>query len=92
MAIKTDRIEARLSPDERSLIERAAATSGMSVSAFVVGAAVERADEVVAVSTVTVAPADYFDRLLAALDEPDAAPRLTQAATRARRNAQITPR
>lgn len=92
MAVKTDRLEARLSPDQRALIERAASTAGMSVSAFLVGAAVVRADEVIAAATTTLVPADYFDGLLAALDAPDAAPRLAEAATRAHRNARITGR
>jgi len=92
MAVKTDRLEARLSPDERELIERAASTAGISVSAFMVGAAVDRADEIIAAATTTVVPADYFDSLLAALDEADAVPRLAEAATRARRNGRITAR
>lgn len=92
MAVKTDRIEARLSPDERALIERAASTSGMTVSAFLVGAAVERADEVIAATTSTIVPGDYFDDLLAALDEPDAAPRLAEAAERARASVRIAAR
>ena len=45
MAVKTDRLEARLSPDERERIEQAASTAGLSVSAFVVEVAVELADE-----------------------------------------------
>lgn len=85
MAVKTDRLEARLSPAERARIEEAASTAGLSVSAFVVGAAVDRADEVIALATTTVVPADYFDDLLAALDEPDPAPRLAKAAKRSRR-------
>lgn len=92
MAARTDRLEARLSPDERALIERAASASGMSVSAFMVGAAVGRADEVIAAATSTLVPTDYFDGLLAALDEPDAAPRLAKAAKRARRSARIATR
>lgn len=92
MAVKTDRIEARLSPDERALIERAASAAGLSVSAFVVGAAVVRADEVIAAATTTRVPADYFDALLAHLDEPDVAPRLSKAATRASREARISAR
>jgi uncharacterized protein (DUF1778 family) len=90
MAVKTDRIEARLSPDERALIERAASTSGLSVSAFLVSSAVARADEVIAAATKTLVPADYFDQLVAALDEPDAAPRLATAARRARRDARLS--
>ena len=92
MAIKTERIEARLSTDERALIERAAVTSGTSVSAFLVRAAVDRADEIIATSKATVVPVDYFDRLLAALDEPDVTPRLAEVATRVLQNARITAR
>ena len=91
MAVKTDRVEARVSPEERARIERAASTAGLSVSAFMVGAAVERADEISAEATTTV-PADYFDGLLAALDEPAQAPRLAQAAKRARRSPRISAR
>lgn len=92
MAVKTDRLEARLSPDERARIERAASAAGLSVSAFMVGAAVERADEIIAATTTTVVPADYFDGLLAALDETEAAPRLAKAARRARRAPRIAGR
>jgi uncharacterized protein (DUF1778 family) len=90
MAVKTDRVEARVSPEERARIERAASTAGLSVSAFMVGAAVERAEEIIAEATTTTVPADYFDGLLAALDEPAQAPRLAQAAKRARRSPRIS--
>lgn len=90
MALKTERIEARLSTAERALIERAASTSGLSVSAFLVGAAVDRADEIVGSMMTTMVPADYFDDLLAALDEADPAPRLADAAGRVRRSARIS--
>lgn len=89
MALKTERIEARLSIAERTLIERAASTSGLSVSAFLVGAAVDRADEIVGSMMTTMVPADYFDALLTALDEADPAPHLADAAGRARRSARI---
>ncbi len=92
MAVKTDRLEARVSPDERERIEQAASTEGLSVSAFMVGAAVERAEEVIAAATTTVAPADYFDELLAALDEPEPAARLSKAATQSRRSPRIAAR
>lgn len=92
MAVKTDRLEARLSADERERIEQAASVSGVSVSAFVVGAAVERADEIVAATTTTVVPADYFDGLLTALDEPELAPRLAKAANRSHRASRIAAR
>lgn len=89
MSVKSDRIEARLSPDERARIERAASTQGVSVSAFVVGTAVDRADQIIAETTSTTVPADYFDRLLDALDEPDPAPNLTRTAKRATRSGRI---
>jgi uncharacterized protein (DUF1778 family) len=92
MAVKTDRVEARVSPEERARIERAASTAGLSVSAFMVGAAVERADEIIAEATTTTIPADYFDGLLAALDEPAQALRLARAAKRARRAPRISAR
>jgi uncharacterized protein (DUF1778 family) len=85
MAVKTDRMEARVSPEERERIERAASASGLSVSAFIVSAAVERADDVIAATTTTTVPADYFDDLLAALDVAEAAPRLAKAARRRHR-------
>lgn len=90
MAVKTDRVEARVSPEERERIERAASVAGLSMSAFMVSAAVDRADEIIAEATTTTVSADYFDQLLAALDEPpDDSPRLTAAARRARRQPRI---
>ena len=92
MAVKTDRLETRLSPDERDRIERAASVAGVSVSAFMVGAAVDHADEVIAAATTTIVPADYFDGLLGALDEGEPAPQLAKAAKRSRRTARIAAR
>lgn len=89
MAVKTQRMEARVSPEERARIEQAAALKGLSVSAFMVSAAVERAGEVIEAATETVVPADYFDALLAALDEADAATHLARAADRAARRGRI---
>ena len=90
MAVRTDRVEARVSPDQRERIERAAAFSGESMSAFMVTAAVQRADDVIAEQSATVVPADYFDQLHAALDEPaEKAPRLAAAAKKARRQRRI---
>ena len=92
VAVKTDRLEARLSPDERERIEQAASTAGLSVSAFVVEVAVERADQIIAAATTTVVAADYFDDLLAALDDSGDAPRLAEAAKRSRRSNRIAAR
>jgi uncharacterized protein (DUF1778 family) len=89
VAVKSERLEARVSPDQRARLERAAAISGSSLSAFVVDAAVERADEVVAAQESTTVPADYLDRLVAELDQPSAAPALANAARRAKRRPRI---
>ena len=90
MSVKSDRVEARLSPEQRDRIGRAAAFTGESMSAFIVSAAVQRADDIIAEHSSTVVPSDYFDELLAALDEaPEASPRLAAAAKRARRRSRI---
>lgn len=81
MVGKSDRIESTVSPEARARLEQAAAMPGASVSSFMSDAAVERADELTAQETTTIVPADYFDALLATLDEPDPAPRLAKAAS-----------
>lgn len=91
MAAKAERLEARLTSTQRKQIEQAAALAGESVSSFVVLAAVERAEILVAERASTVVPADYFDRLVLSLDEPDEAPRLARAARNARRRKRIAP-
>lgn len=91
MPVRTDRVEARLSPEERERIGRAAAFAGESMSTFIVAAAVQRADDVIAEYSSTTVPSDYFDQLLAALDEEaEPSPRLAAAAKRARRRPRIT--
>jgi uncharacterized protein (DUF1778 family) len=88
MAAETNRVDVLLSPAERSLIGRAAAVTGESVSVFMVNAALDRAEQVLG-SLVTVTPAEYFDRLVVALDEPDVVPHLTETVTRVRQNPSI---
>lgn len=85
MATKTERIEARLSPGERSRIDQAAALEGQSLSSFMVAAAAEKAEQVIAAQTTTVVPSEYFDQLVSAIDRADPAPRLARAAKRGRR-------
>ncbi len=91
MATKTDRLEARLTSAERREIERAASLASESVSSFVVTAAVQRAAAIVSERASTSMPADYFDRLLGSLDEPDSAPALERAARRSARRPRIKP-
>lgn len=80
MATKTDRIEARLPPQHLATIDRAAAMEGVSRSAFVVAAAVEKAEQVIADESITRVPASFFDDLLASLDERAPTPALGRPA------------
>jgi uncharacterized protein (DUF1778 family) len=64
-------------------IRYASALQGTTVSAFVVDAAYERAEQVIDDHRSTLVPSDYFDRLLAALDEaPHVIPELAAASRR----------
>ena len=92
MAVKSDRLEARVSPEQRSRLEWAASIAGTSVSAFVIDAAVERAEELTAAESATTVPADFFDRLVAALDSPGEAPTLARAARTSARRPRIARR
>lgn len=92
MALKSDRLEARVSPEQRARLEWAARLAGTSVSTFVVDAAVERAEELVAEQMSTSVPADYFDRLVDSLDRADDAPTLAKAARKSKRKPRIAAR
>lgn len=89
MAVKAERLEARLTSTERKQIEQAASLAGESVSSFVVLAALDRADILVREQASTVVPAAYFDQLVASLDEPEDAPGLAYAAAEARRRGRV---
>jgi uncharacterized protein (DUF1778 family) len=84
-AMRADRIEARVEPERAKRIRYAAKLAHTSTSAFVVDAAAERAEQVIAEQRETVVPAQFFDSLLKALDEGASEPSLRRAATRARR-------
>jgi len=65
------RFEFRLRPDVKSRIELAAQLLHESASDFARSAVEQRAEEVLRRhGLITVVPTEYFDRLLAALDEP----------------------
>lgn len=69
----TARMEFRLTPEERARIDHAAALAGEPVTAFARTAAEERAERVLrAHESTTVVPDEYFDELLAALEQPAA--------------------
>lgn len=65
------RLEMRVSRERAELIRRAAAARGESVTSFVLDVATRAAESELAVERETLVPADFFERLLAALDAPD---------------------
>ena len=85
MATRTKRIEMRADPESEALITAAAAARQVSVSAFVLEAATDEAGRILGRADLTLMPAGQFDTLIAALDEPDEARRLAEAASRPRR-------
>jgi len=67
-AATSPRLNFRVRPETEARLRAAAAASGQSLTDFVISAAEDRADDVLA--THTVVPAEYFSRLLEALDSP----------------------
>jgi uncharacterized protein (DUF1778 family) len=68
MALKTRRLEARVDEATSHDITRAAQLSHQSVSGFVVGAAVEKANQILARADRTLMPAEQFDALMDSLN------------------------
>ncbi len=80
---RTERIESRVEPVTAERIRVAAGLLHTSMSRFVVEAATDRAEQVIAEASYTEIPSDYFDRLIEALSAPpQAIPALRRAATR----------
>jgi len=67
---RTARLELRAEPEREERIRYAAQLQHQSVSSFVLDAASEQADRVIAASTVTVVDPAFFDELLEALERP----------------------
>jgi uncharacterized protein (DUF1778 family) len=68
---KDDRLELRLEPANRRLLDEAAAASSMSTSAFVLSHATEAAREVLADRTTFVLPDDRWDAFLELLEREE---------------------
>lgn len=85
MVTRSKRIEMRADAESEALITAAAAARRVLVSAFVLEAATQEAGRVLGRADLTLMPADQFDALVAALDEPDDTSRLAEAARRPRR-------
>lgn len=84
MSSKTERIEMRADAESAHRLTEAARAEHVSVSAFILKAAVSAADRVLARSDATIMPAGQFDQLMTSLDEPDEAPALALLAAKAR--------
>ena len=82
---RTQRIEVRVTEADARVIARAATLLNASVSSFVVDAALEKAETVVARADRTIMPAAQFDEMIAALDDPTPVPELVTLINRPRR-------
>lgn len=81
MSTKTERIEVRLSPEHKAMIEEAAALRGQSISAFVVSEALEQALRL----RFTVLTRRDWERFLEVMDREEVPAAALAAATRKRR-------
>ncbi|MGL5927532.1 MAG: DUF1778 domain-containing protein [Dermatophilaceae bacterium] len=82
---KSERIELRVSAEDKSAIVAAAAMAQVTATDFVRGAVLDRVRHVHARADRTLMPAEQFDALVAALDVPDDAPNLARAFAHRRR-------
>ncbi len=71
MSAKTDRLEMRLTPQQRQLLERAAALSGQVLASFIRSELVERAQAIIDQHAQTELSARDFRRFLDILDRDD---------------------
>jgi uncharacterized protein (DUF1778 family) len=67
---RSERIELRAEPEREQRIRYAARLADQSLTDFMLEAASARAEEVIASVQTTVVPADFFDALWDALDQP----------------------
>ena len=67
---RTERIELRAQPARARRIRQAARMRGQTLSAFMLEAASETAEQVLLSATTTALPAQLFDQLWAALEKP----------------------
>ena len=68
--VKDDRLQIRVTPEEKRLLEQAAQASHLSVSAFVVVAAAERAEYVLTERRIVALPASAAEAFSVALSQP----------------------
>lgn len=82
---RTERIELRVTAEDKDIISAAAAMEHTTTTEFVREAVLERAQRVQARGDHTLMPAEQFDALVAALDVPDETPNLARAFAHKRR-------
>lgn len=82
---KTERIELRVSTEDKDAIAAAAAMEHTTTTEFVRHAVLDRTRHVQARSDRTLMPAEQFDALVAALDVADDTPNLARAFARRQR-------
>jgi len=85
MSTKTERVEVRIAPQTHDQICAAAQRVNESTSEFMRNAALDRADKILALASRTLMPAEQFDAMIHALDEPDHAPHFEKLAAQPRR-------
>jgi uncharacterized protein (DUF1778 family) len=78
---RTECIELRAEPEREQRIRYAAKSAGQSLTDFMLDAASERAEQDITSARVTVVPADVFDALWDARDEPPSSPRSSATGT-----------
>ena len=89
MSAKMDRIEARIEHERAERIRYAANLARSSVSSFVVDAATERAERVIADHRETSVSSQFFEDILRVLDEP---PRQIASLKKAARRSKVARR
>ncbi len=83
MSLKTQRLEMRLSPEHKELLEQAAALRGVAVTSFALTILVENARAIVEASRRTALTKTDQERFLALLDQDqEPAPALVEAVRR----------
>jgi len=71
MAIRTDRLDLRLTPDQRRAIERAAELSGSTLTGWAVNRLATAANAELAAAQVTQLSDRAFDQFISMLDAPE---------------------
>jgi uncharacterized protein (DUF1778 family) len=76
---KTARLDLRLTADQKTLIEQAAAIEGATAAGFAITTLVERAAETVYRARIAILPAEAWEEFVRTLDEQPELPAATRA-------------